>query len=98
MARPDAYRDRRVLLSADLVLGPHGGYLLDQHCNERGGLRLILGEEAVKDARVTVMIRGAMRHHARTHVELVGTFEQSATDSSIGSVVLDRVLGPQVGR
>jgi hypothetical protein len=93
MAKPDAYHDQKVVLSADLVLGPHGGYLLDQRCNERGGLRLIVGDEAGKDARVTAMIRRAMQHHARIQVELVGTFELSAPNSSTGSVVLDRVLG-----
>jgi hypothetical protein len=88
----EKYDRKNVELHADLVLGPHGGVLIDDHCNNNlGAIKLDISDNARKDPKVTSMIKKVMSHQAHGQVVLVGSFDKNSIDTSNGSFILQTV-------
>ncbi|GLQ97763.1 hypothetical protein [Dyella mobilis] len=89
---PNSFEGQSVALSANLVLGPHGGYLLDEHCNSLGGLRLIVSDGDDDNRKVRDMMRWVMANHGHGRVKLEGAFQSKTDPETSGSFLFKRVL------
>lgn len=95
ISRSDFYNGKKVLLAADLVMGPHAGYLLDERCSDKGAVKLVIDEAVQNDRGVVAMVNSVMSHHAHGRVELIGTFNKAKIDLFTGIFFIEKV--PNVG-
>ena len=92
LGSPIRYDGKIVEVHAELILGMHGGVLIDDRCNsDLGAIRLIIAKELYKNKKVAAMIRMVMSRHARAQVVLTGSFDKTPTDTADGSFTLRTV-------
>lgn len=89
---PAKYNGKLVKLRAKLVLGMHGGALIDAECNASlGAVRLVIPKGSYKDPKILAVIGYVMAHHAHAQVVLIGYFNTVPLDTAAGSFALEAV-------
>lgn len=86
------YHKKVVEIHAELVLGMHGGVLMDERCNsDLGAIRLVIPEESYGNAKIAAMVRKVMSSHAHAQVILIGSFDSTPAGTAAGSFTLQAV-------